>query len=287
MLTPEQIQHFEQATVSALYYYPIKSCRGIKVDEWQVEATGFRHDREFMVVDAATCEAYTQRELSQLALVAPTIQGDTLTLNAPSMSTLEIPILREGNTLTAILWENECVSVDQGEEVARWFSEYLKVESRLVRMAENFQRKLDPKYAPNPQDHIYFPDGYPLLLISEESLEELNRRLDEPLPMNRFRANIVIKGSGIPHTEDIIKRFTLGNVSLNAVKPCARCKITTTNQETTLVGKEPLRTLATYRREESGKVMFGQNLIIENGGLLRVGDSLKINKATPPQATGY
>jgi uncharacterized protein YcbX len=143
-------------------------------------------------------------------------------------------------------------------------------------MAENFQRRLDPKYALSSQDQVLFADGYPFLLISEESLEELNRRLDEPLPMNRFRPNIVIKGSGLPHTEDIIKRFRLGDVILNGVKPCARCKITTTDQETTLVGKEPLRTLATYRRGADGGVMFGQNLIPENKGMLRVGDSLKI-----------
>ncbi len=276
MLTPEQVKQFEQATITALYYYPIKSCRGIKVDEWTVEATGFRHDREFTLIDPTTGDFYTQRELPALALVAPTIEGEVLRINAPGMPTLEIQIVRKGQTLTSRVWGNPCLSVDQGEEVARWFGEYLKTECRLVRMAEDFQRKLDPDYTISPQDQVLFADGYPFLLVSEESLEELNRRLDEPLPMNRFRPNIVINGSGIPQTEDIIKRFKLGDITLNGVKPCARCKITTTDQETTLVGKEPLRTLATYRRIEGGGVMFGQNLIHENQGLLRVGDSLKI-----------
>lgn len=266
----------EQASVTGLYYYPIKSCGGWRVEQAEVVAQGLKHDRELMVVEAATGEVITQREIARMALVVPRIDDNTLRVEAPQMAALEIPLIKEGPHVKADIWKDKVETIDQGDEVAGWFSEYLKTECRLVRMAPGFMRKISPNHAITEQDHTNFADGYPILIISEESLADLNSRMDEALPMNRFRPNIVIAGSGIPFGEDKMKKIALGEVILHIVKPCARCAITTTDQETTLRGKEPLKTLATYRRDAQGGVLFGQNVIQENQGVLRVGDKVKV-----------
>jgi uncharacterized protein YcbX len=261
--------------VAGLYYYPIKSCAGIQVEEAEIDECGFIHDRELMVVEAATGEFLTQRELPRLALVHPYITNDLLRLEAPGMPVLEFPLVKEGPSQKVKVWSDKCRAVDQGAEVARWFSEYLEVEARLVRMAPDFTRRVDSRYALSSQDHVNFADGYPFLLISQESLDELNRRLDEPLPMNRFRPNLVLSGSGIPFGEDRMQKFAIGDITFYGVKLCARCVTTTNNQETAVMGKEPLKTLATFRRI-NGKAMFGQNLIHQGQGVLKVGDRVKL-----------
>lgn len=278
---PIQAQ-IEQATVTALYYYPIKSCAGIRLDAAEVVGTGLRHDRELMIVESGSNEFLTQRELPCMALIRPYIEGARLRLEAPGMSHLEIEMAFEGWSEPAKVWKDTVQTVDQGSPVADWLSDFMKTPVRLVRMAPNYLRQVNQEYALDPADHVNFADGYQFLIISEESLADLNRRLAEPLPMNRFRPNIVIGGSGLPFAEDYVRRFRLGSVVFQAVKPCARCVITTTNQATTVVGKEPLRTLATFRRGPKG-VMFGQNLIHENTGVLRVGASVEVLQLQPPQ----
>jgi uncharacterized protein YcbX len=272
----------ERATVTALYYYPIKSCAGIRLDEAEVIETGIRHDRELMVVESGTNEFLTQRELPRLALIHPYIEGKNLRLTAPGLADLEIEMTFEGWAEPAKVWKDTVQAIDQGPEVADWLSEVLKTPVRLVRMAPDYIRHVNRDYALQPGDRVGFADAYQFLMISEESLADLNRRLTEPLPMNRFRPNIVIGGSGVPFTEDYLRRFRLGSLVFQAVKPCARCAITTTNQVTTVVGKEPLKTLATFRRGPKG-VMFGQNLIHENKGRLGVGAALEVLQLREPQ----
>jgi hypothetical protein len=266
----------EQATVSALYYYPIKSCKGIAVATAQITETGILHDRELMVVNAETGEFFTQRELSKMALIAPHIKDGYLELTAPGMPALKIALQDEGKTINANVWGDICPSVDQGAEVAAWLGDFLGVKACLVKMRPDFNRPIDPNYALNPANQVSFADGYPFLLVSEESLADLNGRTGENLPMNRFRPNIVITGSGIAFGEDYIVRGKVGEINFNVVKPCARCKITTTDQITTEIGKEPLRTLATFRRGRGGGVFFGQNVIHENTGTLKIGDKLSV-----------
>jgi len=162
------------------------------------------------------------------------------------------------------------------DEVAAWFSAFLHRGVRVVRKAAGVVRAVDPTYATNTTDQVGFADGYPFLLLSDESLADLNRRLAEPLPMDRFRPNIVIAGCVIPYYEDTLGRFAIGGIGFSAVKPCARCKITTVDQRTAQLGKEPLRTLATYRRSPNGGVMFGMNLIHHGTGRLTVGDRVVI-----------
>jgi uncharacterized protein YcbX len=169
------------------------------------------------------------------------------------------------------VWDDTCSATWLGEPSARWFSEFLETDCNLVHMADRHVRPADPIFAP-PGARVSFADGFPFLLISEESLADLNRRLVAPLPMNRFRPNLVVAG-GEPYAEDGWKRIEIGGLSLRVVKPCGRCVVTTTDQDTGERGQEPLRTLATYRRQD-GLVMFGQNVIHEAPGRLRVGDAV-------------
>jgi uncharacterized protein YcbX len=261
-------------TVAALIYYPIKSCRGIETDAANVERMGLQNDRRMMVVTPEG-RFLTQRDYPRLALVSPFISSQKLTLRAPGMDELTLPVLKSGLTRPVDIWRNRDVqAVDQGELAAGWFSEWLSADVRLVHFADGYTRTLDEKYAIRPDDHTGFADGYPILLASEESLEDLNARLEWPVPMNRFRPNLVVKGCD-PFAEDTWNRICIGEVELAVVKPCARCLVTTIDKETLEKSKEPLKTLATYRRGERG-VMFGQNVIPLNEGRLRLGMSVEI-----------
>ncbi len=261
-----------EARVSALYHYPIKSCGGTRVESIEVVEMGPVHDRELMVVDAQTGRFLTQRDSPPMALIAPAIRNGRLSAIAPGMIPLEAEIVENGARLFATIWKDRVESVDQGDEVAAWFSAFLHRGVRVVRKAAGVVRAVDPTYATNTTDQVGFADGYPFLLLSDESLADLNRRLTEPLPMDRFRPNIVIAGGVIPYYEDTLGRFAIGGIGFSAVKLCARCKITTVDQRTAQLSKEPLRTLATYRRSPNGGVMFGMNLIHHGTGRLAVGE---------------
>jgi uncharacterized protein YcbX len=255
--------------LSALIYYPIKACRGFEVDEAKVERMGLEHDRRMMVV---TPEGHflTQREYPKLALVTPSISGERLTLAtpAPITNSVTVPILRSGAIFPVDIWHSKGVpAVDQGETAAEWFSDWLGASVRLVHIANGYLRYLNQKYAVNPDDHTGFADGYPILLASEESLADLNSRLETPIPMNCFRPNIVVKECK-PFAEDAWSRIKIGGLELAVVKPCARCMVTTIDKDTLAKSKEPLKTLASYRKQGSG-VIFGQNAIPLNEGRLR------------------
>jgi uncharacterized protein len=271
-----------KASVTGLFYYPIKSCRGWALNEAYMTSRGIRHDREFMIVEAETGSALTQRELATMALIEPHITAQGLRIDAPKMPTLEFGITTQGAGATVTLWGDNLGAVDQGDDAAKWLSEYLKTEVRLVRMADDFRREIDQDYSLSDYDQTGFADGFPTLIVSEEGLADLNARMDEPLPMNRFRPNIVIAGSGVPFAEDHLYKFQLGDVTMYAVKPCGRCAITTTDQETAERGKEPLKTLATFRKAANGKVMFGQNVLHENSGVIRVGDHVSVLETRTP-----
>jgi uncharacterized protein YcbX len=270
--------------VTALNVYPVKSCAGSALDIARLDVRGIVHDREFMVVDAADT-FLTQREVPRLALIRPKRTADLLELNAPGMSALVLAPLATGATRTVRVWRDNVQAVDQGQSVAEWLSEFLNVTCRLVRQADTAIRHVDPAYATDPHDQVGFADGYPLLLISEESLADLNLRLADPLPMNRFRPNVVVRGAGEPYAEDCWSEIRIGEVACSPVKACARCITTTTNQLTAERGTEPLATLAAFRRVPRG-VLFGQNVIHHATGVLRVGDRVAVlaKRATPELA---
>ncbi len=261
-------------TLSAIYIYPIKSCRGIAVDAASLTDWGLEYDRNWMVV-TPTGRFLTQRELPRMALIETAIAADALHLNAPGQDGLSVPLnLTIGNPTIAVeVWGDRCMAIDQGEAAAHWLSQFLEVDCRLVRMGAEYDRPTNPKYAENAQ--VSFADGYPLLVISEASLADLNQRLPEPIPMNRFRPNLVVAGC-TAYAEDEWKQMRVNQVLFDVVKPCSRCVITTTDQETAKrSGTEPLKTLATYRR--NGKdVLFGQNLVHRGIGELQVGSAIEV-----------
>ncbi len=257
-----------------LTYYPIKACRGFDVSESNVERMGLEHDRRMMVVTPEG-EFLTQREYPRLALINPTLNNDTLTLSAPNFDSIHFKIQRNGMAWPVNIWKSKAVdAIDQGDESAGWFSDWLGTSVRLVHIADGFRRRLNPEYAVNDDDHTGFADGYPILIISEESLRDLNSRLDTPLPMNRFRPNIVVKGCE-SFAEDTWKRIMIGDIEMALVKPCPRCVVTTIDKETLETSKEPLKTLNSYRRQAGG-AMFGQNAIPLNRGRLEVGMSVEV-----------
>jgi hypothetical protein len=259
--------------ISALYYYPIKSCKGVSVERIALDARGFAHDRRLMVVDSAY-QFLTQREQARMALIEPRLQSETLTLNAPGVSPLTLTLTQASTRVEVVIWRDRCIAIDQGETVSCWLSDFLGESCRLVYFADDVVRQCDQTYALRATDQVGFADGFPLLLTSEASLTDLNRRLDTPLPMNRFRPNLVVSGCE-PYAEDTWRHIRINGIVFDVVKPCARCVITTTHQETAERGREPLRTLATYR-DWQGKATFGQNVIHTALGCLHVGDEIEV-----------
>ena len=257
--------------LTGINIYPIKSCRGIALSEWEIDAFGLRYDRRWMVVDD-TGTFITQRTHPRMALVAVKVGDGVLHIDAPGMPTLETPLRPSSAVMTqVVVWNFAGPSTWLGEAAALWFTEFLGTTCNLVHMGDDVVRPANPLFAPRAT-RVSFADGYPILLISEESLADLNGRLSVPLPMNRFRPNLVVAG-GEPYGEDGWGRIVISGVRLQVVKPCARCLITTTDQGTGVRAKEPLRTLASYRKV-GDEVMFGQNVVHRNTGHLRIGDSL-------------
>jgi uncharacterized protein YcbX len=261
-------------TVSALIYYPIKACRGTEVDSGCVERMGLEHDRRMMVVTPQG-KFLTQREYPGLALVTPTLSNGLLELSAPDYDSIRLGIQTSGTPWPVDIWKSKGVhAVDQGEEAADWFSDWLGASVRLVHFADGYRRLVSKQYAVNTDDHTGFADGYPILLTSEEGLEDLNSRLESPVPMNRFRPNLVVKGCE-PFAEDSWNRIRIGDVELAVVKPCARCEVTTIDKETLARSKEPLKTLGKYRKQKLGAI-FGQNVIPLNEGRIKLGMNVEI-----------
>jgi len=259
--------------LTAIHLYPIKSAAGIAVSQWEVDEFGLRYDRRWMVVDPAG-HLITQRTHPRLALVRPALADHRLRIEAPGEPVLWLSLTPPpAVTTTAEVHGDVCDAVWLGEEPARWFSRYLDCPCSLVHMPEETIRPADPAYAPDGA-RVSFADAFPFLLLSEESLADLNTRLAHPVPMNRFRPNLVAGGGG-PYWEDALGDFSIGDIGFTAVKPCARCVLTTTDQATAERGPEPLRTLSTYRKRGSG-VLFGQNLVHRALGRLQVGDPLRV-----------
>ena len=263
--------------VTALYYYPIKACRGIALREAHLDARGIVNDRRLMVVDPEG-RFRTQRELPRMALIAPRLGDGSLILEAPGVEPLAISLRRDGARMRVAIWRDACEAVDQGDAAARWLTAFLEEPCRLVRIADDFVRRVDPAYAVSEADQVGFADGYPLLLTAEDSLADLNARMDAPLPMERFRPNVVVRGAA-PFAEDAWRRIRLGALNATVVKSCARCTVTTVDQQTAERGKEPLRTLARFRHVPGTGVMFGQNVIHGGAGSIRVGDTVEVVSA--------
>ncbi|KAH0451177.1 hypothetical protein IEQ34_018476 [Dendrobium chrysotoxum] len=290
------------ATVTSIFIYPIKSCRGISVPQAPITSTGFRWDRQWMVVNS-NGRALTQRVEPKLALVEPELPPDALDVNwipsdssymvlrAPDMDPLKVCLTRACNVVDGIsVWEWVGSALDVGDEASKWFTKYLGKPSRLVRFDTSSQsRFVDPDYAQGYT--AMFSDGFPYLVISQGSLDLLNELLKEPLPINRFRPNILVDGCA-PFSEDLWKVTKLNNIAFHGVKLCSRCKVPTINQESGIVGTEPTETLMKFRTDKAlkrekinkAKVYFGMNFVCAEslsastmkGKVVKIGDPIHV-----------
>lgn len=268
------MNHFE---LQDIYIYPIKSLGGISVQQAEVQEAGLQYDRRWMLTDKAG-NFISQRTYSQMSLlqVNITVNGLIVTHKKNLITPLTIPFdaCTEGKVSVSI-WDDVCTALEVSAVANEWFSDALKMTVQLVYMPAVTHRLVDTNYAKN-KEIVSFADGYPFMMIGQSSLDDLNSRLAQPILMNRFRPNFVFNG-GAPYCEDTMHTFRIGAISFSAVKACARCVLTTIDQEQATKGKEPLKTLAAYRTFEN-KIMFGQNLLHTGTGKVRVGDRLIVKE---------
>lgn len=265
-------------SIVSLTIYPIKSLNGISVQEISLCSTGFELDRRWMLVDNNN-KFLTQRTNPQLALFRLRMEGEHFSIGHPNHPNKPFnfsSIDYTSQSLQVSIWEDLCEAFVVSEKANNWFSEILDQEVKLVYMPETTKRKVDPSFAIQETDITSFSDAYPILMLSESSLEFLNNKLITPIGFDRFRANMVINGM-TPHEEDHIKEFLINDQIFYGVKPCARCIMTTIDQQSGIPGKEPLKTLSSYR-EYRGKILFGQNVIGPKTGKLKIGDRLTVTK---------
>ena len=262
----------------SIHIFPVKALGGINLAEALVTPRGLQNDRRFLVVDAND-RFLTQRDHPKMATVwveiANSKSGDEVIFSAPDLESISFPAApAESPTRTVQIWSSQVPAQSVSSEADQWLSDYLAAAVRLVYMPDSCSRRINPDFARNGEI-VSFADGYPLLVVSRASLDDLNVRIvkngGQPLPMNRFRPNLVIGGCEA-YAEDRLSEIAIGEAVFRAAKPCIRCQVSTTDQADGVVrGPEPLQTLATYRDTPNG-VMFGMNLIPVKLGTVRVGD---------------
>lgn len=261
-------------TLSEINIYPIKSLSGISLQSSEVEDRGLKYDRRWVLVDESNT-FFTQRDFPEMALIKVSAENNGLKLNhkTKTVEPLFIPFdFEHSKTDKVVIWDDTVFGEFYNNQIDDWFSEILGIKCHLVKMPESTKRNVDEAYAENKI--VSFADAFPFMIIGQSSLDDLNSRMEVPLPMNRFRTNFVFTG-GKPFEEDNWKKFKLGDVKFEAVKPCARCVITTTDQDTAERFKEPLLTLSKFRNFNN-KVMFGMNLVCESTGNVQVGNKIEL-----------
>lgn len=270
--------------LKAIHIYPIKSIGGISLSEAKAERRGLQYDRRWMLVDEAGVFV-SQREIPAMALLRTALEAPFLTVFSSVDPGLRIqiplaPKASEMEKLRVSVWSQKCSARLHAREINDWFSNTLGQNLRLVYMPDTTRRAADGRYAPKGH-YVSFADGFPYLVIGQASLDDLNERLEIPVPMNRFRPNFVFEGAG-PFAEDNWSDFSIGSVHFKGVKPCARCIIPTIDQTTAAKAAEPLKTLSVFRRSGQ-KVLFGQNVVLIDAETpaktVRVGDEIRLLKA--------
>lgn len=268
----------DNLVLSEIWIYPIKSLGGISLKSAIIERRGLQYDRRWMLVDQNGV-FLTQRKHRTMALLQVHLveNGLQVTHKLKTISPLFIPFDAEPlEHLQVEVWSDKCDAYTINENINNWFSDVLGVDCRLVYMHDNSNRQIDIRYA-SKGDIMSFADGYPILIIGQTALNNLNDKLETAIPMNRFRPNLVFTG-GKANEEDTWKEFKIGNSNFLGVKPCARCVMTTINQNNGTAGTEPLKTLSTYRKKDN-KILFGQNVISHAvGNEIRIGDAIEIGK---------
>ena len=258
--------------VSEIFIYPVKGCRRVPHDDALVEPWGLAGDRRWLVTDPDGV-AITQRDVSTLALLRAIPEAGGLSLSYPDRPSLAIPALTPHPVTKGTIWGTTMAATAAGPAADAWITDALGVEARLIWLDDPTRPAVETDFA-RPTDRVSFADAYPLLLTNTASLEQLNDWMDVPLPMTRFRPNIVVE-TDRPFVEDewTGRTIGIGQITFRVPQPCDRCVVTTTDQETGVRGREPLRTLAKYRNINQG-LMFGTNLIPEAAGVIRVGDEV-------------
>ncbi|KAL4169391.1 hypothetical protein KRP22_010311 [Phytophthora ramorum] len=275
-----QSSELQFPTVSGLYVYPIKGCAGVSLKQTQLTPRGVLHDREWVIIDGGRDKFVSQRRYPTMALLHPkllpsndSVQATGVVLTAKGMPDLEVPVVENGEMRVVRIWKDQVEAVDQGDAASKWLSTFLQDDSRafrLMRMKKDFTRPVKPKYAPGHSTN--FADAFPFLLALEESLEQFNTTLETPIPMNRFRPNIVLRGSP-PFADEHWNCVTIGGIQFRNVRPCSRCGVPSVNQATGEVHpqREPSRAIV---REHNGVLLgftdgkkvegyFGSNMVLE------------------------
>ena len=259
--------------ISELAIYPVKSCAQVSLSSAKVDRFGLHMDRRWMVVDEKG-KFITQRQIAKMCLISVSLIDKGVILKTASNGTCTVKIENLKQIQQVMVWEDRCKALDCGDEVARWLSDFLCQTCRLVYFPDEEFRQVDLTFA-QKGDRTAFSDGFPFLLISEGSLQDLNQRIlkanpqQSMLEMRRFRPNIVVTGCEA-FAEDSWKKIQIGDIVLRVVKPCKRCVIPTIDPDSGIKGDEPLKTLLTYRKQDN-KILFGQNVIAERTGEFEVG----------------
>ena len=261
-------------TLSAITLYPVKSLAGISVSRWPVTKTGLQYDRKWMLIDQDR-QFLSQRKLPHMALIKTALTDSHLILSAPGMENLLLALApTDGEIIDSTIWHDQCDARRVSAEADQWLSHFLKQDCRLVYQPDEMIRPVDSDYG-RATDSVAFSDGFPFLIISENSLVSLNRDMQLNLPMTRFRPNLVISGCAA-YAEDSWREISIGGIDFRLPKPCSRCSVPTIDPNTAQSGKEPLTTLSRVRKWQN-KVYFGQNALHNQCGLLTVGDTVQVN----------
>jgi uncharacterized protein YcbX len=262
-------------TLSKIFIYPVKSLAGIEVSSSPVDSKGLVHDRKWMLIDSDH-QFLSQRRLAKMALINTKIEGDTLILSTSTSGSLTLPLHPEGgDEIETTIWKDQCLAKTVSIEADQWLSDFLGIKCKLVYQPSHIIRPVDPNYA-EATDKVNFSDGFPFLIVSDASLITLNQEMEIPLPMLRFRPNLVISNCE-SYAEDSWREIQINSISFRLPKACSRCSVPTIDTETAQTNKEPLTTLSRLRRWNN-KVFFGQNALHDNSGKLSVGDPVEIIK---------
>ncbi len=260
--------------LTAINQYPVKSLKGLSLNDAVIDDFGIKNDRRWMLVDTEG-EFVTQRKYPVMGSIAVEYREGRFRFTSINGDRLDVLVSGFSDPVDTLVWGDAVAALGAGKTVSDWFSGVLGKRVNLVYMPASSFRQVDREYA-NYRQRVGFADAFPFLLVSEASLIELNERLESPIAMSRFRPNLVVSGCEA-YEEDRWKKIRVGDIEFEVVKPCSRCIMTTIDEASLKVGKEPLRTLSGYRKNKYG-VCFGQNLVHQNQGVLSIGAKIEVLK---------
>jgi len=262
----------DKRRITQIWIYPIKSLAGIRLQKAKVLRKGLEYDRRWMLVDKDG-RFLTQREHPQMALFKTALKDGYLEV-IKNLQSIQLDLNSKTAELCRVqIWEDEVEACEVNPSYSEWFTKHLGIECKLVFFPEGNKRNVDPDYA-KMNEQVSLADAFPFLIIGQSSLDGLNKVLDSPVSIMRFRPNFVFE-EGLPHEEDTWKNFKIGSVPFEGMKPCGRCVLITVDPTTGTTGMEPLKTLSTYRRG-NGKVYFGENLLSRGDGEVKEGDIIEV-----------